>query len=66
LQRNSRVWKDDLKGAYDGTLFWTLQGGNEKKGGTGRGFGARWLEGYEKARRRIFSRGYELGSNDVN
>jgi peroxygenase len=25
LQRNGRVWKDDLKGVYDGTLFWTLR-----------------------------------------
>ncbi|KIV87627.1 hypothetical protein, variant [Exophiala sideris] len=22
LQKNGRVWKDDLKGCYDGTLFW--------------------------------------------
>ena len=49
LQRNGRVWKDDLKGVYDGTLFWTLQEENEKKGGTERGFGV--LEGLKIVRR---------------
>jgi hypothetical protein len=39
LQRNSRLWKGDLKGIYDDTLFWKLQEENEK-GGTGPGFGA--------------------------
>jgi hypothetical protein len=48
LQRNSRLWKGDLKGIYDGTLFWMLQEENEK-GRTGPGFGA--LEGLKVVER---------------
>jgi hypothetical protein len=56
LQRNSRLWKGDLKGIYDDTLFWKLQEENEK-GGTGPGFGAlESLKVVKKGRRRIFGR----------
>lgn len=42
LQRNGRVWKDDLRGCYDGTLFWKISEdvSMRKKGGTG------WDKGY--------------------
>jgi len=36
LQRDGRVWKEDLKGCYDGTLFWRIseevKAGEYKKG----------------------------------
>jgi hypothetical protein len=42
--KDGRVWKEDLKGVYDGTLFWTLKEENEKHGGSGRGLGV--VEGW--------------------
>lgn len=39
LQKDGRVWKDDLRGCYDGTLFWTI---SEKRQSGGEG----WGQGY--------------------
>jgi len=41
LQKDGRVWKDDLKGCYDGTLFWKIS--EEQSGGIGQNG---WQKGY--------------------
>ena len=38
LQRGGRVWKDDLRRCYDGTLFWTIREERAK--------GKAWRQGY--------------------
>lgn len=40
LQRDGRVWKEDLRGCYDGTILWTISERTQK----GRGQG--WDQGY--------------------
>ncbi|OQV10289.1 hypothetical protein CLAIMM_14309 [Cladophialophora immunda] len=37
LQRDGRVWKEDLRGCYDGTLFWKISESAEK---------GQWKQGY--------------------
>jgi peroxygenase len=37
LQRDGRVWKEDLRGCYDGTLFWTISEAVKK---------GEWKQGY--------------------
>lgn len=39
LQKEGRVWKEDLRGCYDGTLFWKISE-QRQKGGQG------WDQGY--------------------
>ena len=38
LQRDGRVWKDDLRACYDGTLFWKISNAR-KNGGWSQGYG---------------------------
>jgi peroxygenase len=45
LQREGRVWKDDLRQCYDGTLFWQLRQERIEGGGPRRGYG--WKEFYQ-------------------
>ncbi|KAL2069996.1 hypothetical protein VTL71DRAFT_14676 [Oculimacula yallundae] len=45
LQREGRVWKEDLKQAYDGTLFWRLKREREEGVLERRGYGVK--EGWE-------------------
>jgi peroxygenase len=39
LQEDGRVWKDDLKACYDGTLFWRISEMNESGEGWRKGYG---------------------------
>jgi hypothetical protein len=43
LQREGRVWKEDLRQVYNGTLFWKIKEANESEKGWGQGIG--WKEG---------------------
>ncbi|KAK5200269.1 hypothetical protein LTR99_009067 [Exophiala xenobiotica] len=43
LQRDGRVWKDDLKGCYDGTLFWKI---SEEQSGPRGHHQPGWQKGY--------------------
>jgi len=43
LQRGGRVQKEDLKSAYDGTLFWRLKAEREEREKT-RAMGEEWKE----------------------
>ncbi|KAL8655334.1 MAG: hypothetical protein Q9226_003090 [Calogaya cf. arnoldii] len=42
LQRDGRLWKEDLRAIYDGTLFWKIREERAKKGKLGHGYG--WQE----------------------
>ncbi len=39
LQKKGRVWKEDLRQAYDGTLFWRIRDENMKERGWHQGYG---------------------------
>ncbi|KAI1380312.1 Caleosin-domain-containing protein [Hypoxylon crocopeplum] len=39
LQKNGRVWKDDLRACYDGTLFWKISEERSKGDGWQKGYG---------------------------
>ncbi|KAJ5037300.1 uncharacterized protein L3040_007477 [Drepanopeziza brunnea f. sp. 'multigermtubi'] len=41
LQRDRRVWKEDLRECYDGTLFWRLKRVNEEGSESGLGYGVK-------------------------
>ena len=46
LQRDGRVWKQDLSALYDGTLFWTIREERAKNGNLAQGYGWHdWLRG---------------------
>ena len=45
LQRDGRIWKEDLRAAYDGSLFWRIEEENRKGQGWRQGFG--WVEGWD-------------------
>lgn len=49
LQRDGRVWKEDLRACYDGSLFWKLKQEREKGEGVKRGYG--WMEFFGKDQR---------------
>ncbi|KAL8953128.1 MAG: hypothetical protein Q9222_001011 [Ikaeria aurantiellina] len=46
LQRDGRVWKEDLKAMYDGTLFWKIRDERERKQeGWTKGYGwQQWMD----------------------
>lgn len=48
LQRKGRVWKEDLRQCYDGTLFWRIR--EERLTGTGWKQGYGWVEFFEGIR----------------
>lgn len=39
LQRDGRLWKEDLRAMYDGTLFWKIRDERMKKDGWTQGYG---------------------------
>ncbi|OTA62446.1 Caleosin-domain-containing protein, partial [Hypoxylon sp. EC38] len=39
LQKDGRVWKDDLRGCYDGTIFWKISEERSKGNGWQKGYG---------------------------
>ncbi|KAI2610180.1 Caleosin-domain-containing protein [Hypoxylon fragiforme] len=39
LQKDGRVWKEDLRACYDGTLFWKISEERSKGGGWRKGYG---------------------------
>ncbi|KAI4871057.1 Caleosin-domain-containing protein [Hypoxylon rubiginosum] len=39
LQKDGRVWKDDLRACYDGTLFWKISEARSKGDGWQKGYG---------------------------
>ena len=46
LQRDGRLWKEDLRSIYDGTLFWRMREEREKNGQRRQGYGWQdWLGG---------------------
>ncbi|KAL8671588.1 MAG: hypothetical protein Q9168_003912 [Polycauliona sp. 1 TL-2023] len=46
LQRDGRLWKEDLRAMYDGTLFWKIREQRENGGELSRGYGWQdWLGG---------------------
>ncbi|KAL9629092.1 MAG: hypothetical protein Q9204_005475 [Flavoplaca sp. TL-2023a] len=46
LQRDGRLWKEDLRSLYDGTLFWRIREEREKNGQLQTGYGWQdWLGG---------------------
>ncbi|KAL8993367.1 MAG: hypothetical protein Q9169_006400 [Polycauliona sp. 2 TL-2023] len=46
LQREGRVWKEDLRAMYDGTLFWKIREEREENGELAQGYGWQdWLGG---------------------
>lgn len=46
LQRGGRVWKEDLRSMYDGTLFWKIREQRMKEDGWRQGYGWKdWVEG---------------------
>jgi peroxygenase len=51
MQKDGRVWKDDLRACYDGTLFWKIQKAREPGGeGWEQGYGfGEFFEGMYKA-----------------
>ena len=51
LQKNGRLWKEDLRAVYDGTLFWKIRDERTKDGGWRQGYGWRdWLWGMQEHR----------------
>ncbi|KIX08395.1 uncharacterized protein Z518_03051 [Rhinocladiella mackenziei CBS 650.93] len=43
LQREGRVWKEDLRSCYDGSVFWRISEFNKTKGGWKQGYGVKEL-----------------------
>ena len=39
LQQNGRIWKDDLRACYDGTLFWKISNARKSPQGWQQGYG---------------------------
>ena len=48
LQREGKVWEDDLKGMYDGSLFWRIKDERMKDTGWRQGYG--WQDWYRGLR----------------
>ena len=46
LQKEGRVWKEDLRALYDGTLFWKIREERTKEQGWRQGYGWKdWVDG---------------------